>query len=134
MLGFPGALFIYLSITRPFIWVPALVVWGTFAIAGYRWPRHRTLANHEGISGLRLPVPRGERTTRFVRHRVVRSVTPWSEIDSIRVRSATLGGSDVRLRLTDGRETGLLASAITRRGLNKLTTDLERLRPGAADG
>ena len=129
MIGYPGALLIYWSISgQGLIWVAALLVWTGSTIAGYRWERHRTVASAEGISGLRLPVARARPKGWFVRRQVVTSVTPWSEIDRVHVRSG-IPYAALRVRLTDGREADLPASAITRRGLSRLAAQLERLRP-----
>jgi len=97
-----------------------------------RRPRNLTIANAEGITGLRLRVPRADRGSFFIRHKVVRSVTPWDQVESIHIGASALSLSGIRVRLTDGRVADLAADAITRRGLRKIATDLDHLRARAA--
>jgi hypothetical protein len=132
LIGFYGLMLVSLAIRTPRLGVPLLVVWVALTVVAYRWPRNLTVANAEGITGLRLRVPRADRGSWFIRHKVVQSVTPWDQVESVHVGSSALSLSSIRVRLTDGREADLGADAITRRGLRKIATDLEHLRARAA--
>jgi hypothetical protein len=131
MIASGGVVIASWAIRRPLVGVPLLLVLIALLLIPSRAVKNTTVATTEGISGIRVRVPRSQRAAWFQRHEVLRAVTPWEEIESL-----TVGGwgslSQVRVRLTDGREADLDASAVTRRGLRKIASDVERLRPVAA--
>jgi len=131
-IGFYGLALVSLAIRTPRLGVPVLVVWIALMVVAYRRPRNLTVANAQGITGLRLRVSRADGDSRFIRHKVVRSVTPWDQVESIHIGASALSLSGIRVRLTDGRVADLAADAITRRGLRKIATDLDNLRASAA--
>jgi hypothetical protein len=128
LLGIAALVFASWAVRTPIVGVPLLLVWAALVFTAYRWPRNSTVASANGIAGLRVRVPRSHRPSGFDRHEVIRSVTPWDQIECLSI--GTWGSlSQIRVRLTDGREADLGASAVTRRGLRKIAGDLERLRP-----
>lgn len=132
LLGFCGLVLASWAIRRPVIGVPLLLGWLALTVVAHRSPRTPTVASVDGIAGLRVRVPLAAGESWFASHEVVRSVTPWDQVESVRVGSSALSLSGIRIRLTDGREADLDANAITRRGLRKIAHDLERLRVTAA--
>ncbi len=131
LLGFAAFVFASWAVRTPIVGVPLLLVWAALVFATYRWPRNSTVASTEGIAGLRVRVPRSHQPSWFYRHEVIRSVTPWNQIERLSI-GAWGSLSQIRVRLTDGRDADLGVSAVTRRGLRKIAGDLERLRPPAA--
>ena len=128
---FFGVVFVSWAIRRPLVGLPLLVSWFVLLVVLYRRPRRGPVANADGITGLRLRVPRADRRTWYGRREVVRTVTPWDQIESIGVKSSPTSLSGIRFNLTGGREADLDVRTVTRRGLGKLAADIERLRPTA---
>ena len=128
LIGFYGLVLVWWAIWTPRLGAPLLVVWVALTVVAYRRPRHLTVANADGITGLRIRVPRADRRSWFARHKVIRSVTPWSQVESFRIESSAPSLSTIRVRLADGREADLGADAITRRGLRKIASELDHLR------
>src|SRR4051794_23372107 len=114
LFGFAGVVLVSWAIRRPIIGVPLLIVWAALVVTAYRSPRNATVVSREGISGLRVRVPRSERASWFQRHAVVRSVTPWEQIEGLRTGASAVALTGVRVRLTDGREADLGTNAVTR--------------------
>ncbi len=132
LLGLCGLVLTSWAIRRPVIGVPLFVWWVGLTVVAYRWPRNPTVASADGIAGLRVRVPRADRGSWFIRHEVIRSVTPWNQVESVRVGPSALSLTGIRIRLTDGREAEIDANAITRLGLRKIAGDLDYLRATAA--
>jgi hypothetical protein len=132
MLAFYGVVLVWWTIERPLIGLPLLLAWIVLLVVPRGSRTSGTVATTEGIAGLRVRVPRTPRAPWFRRHDVVASVTPWNQIGSVTVGTPAASLSRIVVRLTDGRDADLGASAITRRGLRKIAADLERLRPPAA--
>ena len=115
--GLVGLILASWIIRRPLVGVPLAVGCVSLMVVARRRPPHNpTIANANGIAGLRLRVPRAHRGSWFIRHEVVRSVTPWNQIETLRVAASPLSGTRIRVHLADGREADLGAGAITGRG------------------
>ena len=131
MIASGGVVIAYWAIRRPLVGVPLLLALIVLLLIPSRASNNATVVSTEGISGLRVRAARSQRAAWLQRREMVRAVTPWDQIESVTV-GAWGSLSQVRVRLTDGREADLGASAVTRRGLHKIASDVERLRPVAA--
>jgi hypothetical protein len=125
-------LFVSWTIQGLLIGIPLLLVLIALLVMPVRRSSNAPVAGRDGISRLRVRIPRGERLSRFHRYEVIQTTTPWDQIDSVQVRATALSLSQIRVRLTDGREAVLPAGSVTVRGLRKIASDVERLRPAAA--
>jgi hypothetical protein len=125
-----GALFaLWWSFDQPVFGVPVFIAWAALLIHAYRSPVQTRFADTEGIAGLRVRVPRDRARSWLRRRELIHCVTPWEEIESVRVVSSPLSLAHIQVHLTDGRDARLDASAVTVRGLRKVANAVERLRP-----
>jgi hypothetical protein len=127
-----GLLFVPWTIQGLLIGLPLLLALVALLVMPVRASSNAPVASSEGISRLRVRVPWDERRSWLRRYAVIQATTPWDQIDSVRVGATALSLSRIRVRLTDGREAVLPASAVTARGLRKIANDVERLRLAAA--
>jgi hypothetical protein len=111
-------------------WLIVALIWVAGIARTLVWQRDSIVATVEGISDLRLPS--NERSASWLRRRrSITGMTPWAAIEGISVHRGFLG-TDLRVRLTDGREASLGVQSMTRRWLDRVASSLERARDQSA--